>query len=61
MLAKNQIRKWTLGEIINSIIQSGLTIERLDEEKGVDWAFPANAPENIENRLPGLYTLISKK
>lgn len=48
MLAKNQIRKWALGKVINFIIQSGLTIERLDEEKGVNWAFPAKAPENIE-------------
>jgi hypothetical protein len=33
----------------------------LKEESGIRWAFPPDAPEGIENRLPGLFTIIAKK
>ncbi|TQR19986.1 class I SAM-dependent methyltransferase [Psychrobacillus vulpis] len=60
-LKKVNIRRWTLGEIITSISKSGLTINSLEEEIGVRWAFPSNSPEGIENKIPGLYTLIATK
>ncbi|WP_391203439.1 class I SAM-dependent methyltransferase [Psychrobacillus sp. L4] len=60
-LSKVNIRRWTLGEIVTAISNSGLHINYLDEEAGVKWAFPANSPERVENNMPGLYTLIALK
>lgn len=61
-LPKNMIRRWTLGEIVTKIAQSGLRIEELTEECGPKqkWVFPPHAPNGIEDRIPGLYTLIAK-
>lgn len=61
-LPKNTIRRWTLGEIVTKIAQAGLRIEELTEECGTQqkWVFPPHAPEGIEYRIPGLYTLIAK-
>ena len=61
-LPKNMIRRWTLGEIVTKIAQAGLRIEELIEECGAKqrWVFPPHAPNGIEDRIPGLYTLISK-
>ena len=58
---KNMIRRWTLGEIVTSLADAGMHIKRLDEESGIKWAFPANAPEAIEDKVPGLFTIISEK
>lgn len=60
-LKKVNIRRWTLGEIVTSISKAGLNISYLEEEPGVSWAFPSGSPEGIENKMPGLYTLIAKK
>lgn len=58
---KNRIRRWTLGDIITSIATTGLTITQLEEEAGIRWAFPRNAPLGIENNIPGLFTIIAEK
>ncbi|WP_313893015.1 class I SAM-dependent methyltransferase [Psychrobacillus sp.] len=60
-LKKVNIRRWTLAEIITAISTAGFRISYLEEEAGVRWAFPSNSPEGIENRVPGLYTLIAMK
>ncbi|MFF2755286.1 class I SAM-dependent methyltransferase [Psychrobacillus sp. NPDC058041] len=60
-LSKVNIRRWTLGEIVTAISSIGLTISLLEEEAGVKWAFPSNSPEGIEEKMPGLYTLIATK
>ncbi|MDM5190672.1 class I SAM-dependent methyltransferase [Bacillus sp. DX4.1] len=62
-LLKNKIRRWTLGEIITEIAQTNLRIKEFIEERGPHqrWVFPPSAPEGIENRIPGLYTLIATK
>lgn len=60
-LQKVKLRKWTIGEIVTSISRSGLSIDLLEEEQGIRWAFPSNSPEGIENKIPGLYTLIACK
>ncbi|MCM3736084.1 class I SAM-dependent methyltransferase [Bacillus cytotoxicus] len=61
-LPKNMIRRWTLGEIVTSIAKAGLHIEELTEECGTQqkWVFPPHAPKGMEDRIPGLYTLIAK-
>ncbi|WP_433773520.1 class I SAM-dependent methyltransferase [Bacillus wiedmannii] len=60
-LPKTTIRRWTLGEIISTLASASLRIEKLVEEHGPHqrWVFPATAPEGIEERIPGLYTLIA--
>ncbi|MCA1058810.1 class I SAM-dependent methyltransferase [Rossellomorea aquimaris] len=58
---KNMIRRWTLGDIITSLAKVKLEIVELGEESGIRWAFPPDAPEGIEDKVPGLYTIITKK
>ena len=60
-MKKVTIRRWTLGEIVTAISNAGFRINYLEEEAGVRWAFPADSPEGIENKMPGLYTLIATK
>lgn len=60
-LQKVTIRRWTLGEIITAISNAGFHISFLEEEAGVSWAFPSGSPEGIEDKVPGLYTLIAMK
>ncbi|WP_459501754.1 class I SAM-dependent methyltransferase [Bacillus sp. C1] len=61
-LPKTMIRRWTLGEIITAVIEANLCLEKLIEEHGSHqrWVFPPSAPEGMEERVPGLYTLIAK-
>ena len=58
-LQKNVIRRWTISETINALINSRLSIQKMNEDKGIGWAFPKGAPNGIENRLPGTYTILS--
>ncbi|GKV54691.1 methyltransferase [Sporosarcina sp. NCCP-2222] len=58
-LEKNLIRRWTIAEVINSLIVSGFHIVKMKEDQGVSWAFPKGAPAGIEDRLPGTYALIA--
>lgn len=60
-LPKNTIRRWTLGEVITSLVRAGLTIQHLEEEAGIRWAFPEGTPEGFEEKMPGLFTLIADK
>lgn len=61
LLNRVNIRRWTLGEIVTSVSRAGLIISYLEEEAGVRWAFPADSPKDVENKIPGLYTLIATK
>jgi len=56
-------RGWTLGEIVTGIAGSGLFIRTFHEESGPiqRWVFPEDAPEGMESRLPGLYTMVAEK
>ncbi|EDX67340.1 class I SAM-dependent methyltransferase [Bacillus cereus] len=60
-LPKTTIRRWTLGEIISTLAGEHFKIEKLVEEHGPHqrWVFPSTAPEGMEERVPGLYTLIA--
>lgn len=62
-LPKTLIRRWTLGEIITEVAGANLHIEKFTEEHGPHqrWVFPSSAPDRIEERIPGLYTLIATK
>jgi SAM-dependent methyltransferase len=56
-LEKNSIRQWMLSEVVNALIDSGLKIRKMKEDKGVHWAFPSDSPEGIAERLPGTFTI----
>ncbi|MBY0037901.1 class I SAM-dependent methyltransferase [Bacillus cereus] len=60
-LPKTTIRRWTLGEIITTLAEEHFKIEKLVEEHRPHqrWLFPSTAPEGIEERIPGLYTIIA--
>ncbi|MED0969931.1 MULTISPECIES: class I SAM-dependent methyltransferase [Bacillus cereus group] len=60
-LPRTKIRRWTLGEIITAMAETNFKVEKLIEEHGPHqrWVFPPTAPEGIEERIPGLYTLIA--
>ena len=60
-LPKTTIRRWTLGEIITTLAEEHFKIEKLVEEHGSHqrWVFPSTASEGMEERVPGLYTLIA--
>ena len=58
-LKKNVIRRWTIAETTNALINSGLSIQKMNEDKGVQWAFPKDAPNGIEDRLPSTYAILS--
>jgi SAM-dependent methyltransferase len=62
-LSKVYTRGWTMGDIVTAIAASGLVIKVLDEEKGSiqRWVFPAEAPDNIEDRIPGIFTIVADK
>jgi 2-polyprenyl-3-methyl-5-hydroxy-6-metoxy-1,4-benzoquinol methylase len=60
-LKKNTIRRWTLGEVVTGVIRAGLPLETLEEEAGIRWAFPQDSPEGIEERIPGVFTIMAKK
>ena len=58
---RTKIRRWTLGEVITAMADANFKIEKLIEEHGSHqrWVFPSTSPEGIEERIPGLYTLIA--
>lgn len=54
-------RQWTLGQVINNIIEAGLVIERLDEYPEPFWAqFPHMSDETL-HRLPHTFALLAHK
>ncbi len=60
---KTMIRRWTLGEIITALAEEHFKIEKLVEEHGSHqrWVFPSTAPKGIEERIPGLYTIVATR
>ncbi|MDW0117100.1 class I SAM-dependent methyltransferase [Sporosarcina thermotolerans] len=58
-LTKNVIRRWTISEVINALINAGLTIRKMKEDKGIHWAFPEGSPGGISNRIPGTFMICS--
>lgn len=56
-LKKNVIRQWMLSEVVNALINSGLNIRKMKEDKGIHWAFPVGSPEGIADKLPGAFTI----
>ena len=57
-----KLRRWTLGEVITSIVNAKLTINALYEESGEiqRWIFK-DFPKGTEDRIPGIYAVTATK
>lgn len=54
-------RQWTLGQILNALVASGLRLERFEEHPDLYWdSFPKMPPE-IARRLPHTFSLLMRK
>lgn len=57
-----KVRRWTLGEVVTSLVKAGLTVKALHEESGSiqRWVFK-EMPVGTEDRIPGIYAVIATK
>ena len=54
-------RQWTLGEIMNSLVATGMRLERFEEHPDLFWnQFPNLQPE-LAGRLPHTFSLLMRK
>ena len=54
-------RQWTLGQIINPLIETGLRLERFDEHPDPCWEQFPNTPEEMARRVPQTFSLLMRK
>jgi SAM-dependent methyltransferase len=54
-------RQWTLGQIINNLIEAGLTVRRLEEHSEPFWDQFKNIPGDLLRRLPHTFSLLMRK
>ena len=54
-------RQWTLGQIINSLIDAGLSMVRFEEHPGTFWNQFPNMPSDTCRRLPHTFSLLMQK
>jgi len=54
-------RQWTLGAILNSLVDAGLYLERFEEYPDLYWNQFPNLPEHIAARLPHTFSLRMRK
>lgn len=52
---------WTLGEIMNSLAEAGLTLEHFEEYPDLYWNQFPNLPEDLARRLPHTFSLLMRK
>jgi SAM-dependent methyltransferase len=54
-------RQWTLGQIINCLIEVGLTVQRFEEHSEPFWDQFKHIPDNLLRRLPHTFSLMMLK
>jgi SAM-dependent methyltransferase len=54
-------RQWTLGQVINPLIQAGLRVERFEEHPDSYWEQFPNMPDEIARRIPQTFSLLMRK
>jgi SAM-dependent methyltransferase len=54
-------RQWTLGEIMNSLIETGLRLERFEEHRDLFWNQFPHLPAELLGRLPHTFSLLMRK
>ena len=61
MLTPKYERQWTLGQIINPLIDAGLRLERLEEHPDQFFETFPHMPEEIARRVPQTFSLLMRK
>jgi len=54
-------RQWTLGEIMNNLIATGMRLERFEEHPDLFWDQFPNLPAELSGRLPHTFSLLMRK
>jgi SAM-dependent methyltransferase len=54
-------RQWTLGAIINSLVATGMRLERFEEHPDVFWNQFPHLPADLLGRLPHTFSLLMRK
>ena len=54
-------RQWTLGDIVNAVIDGGLTVKRLEEHPDSFWNSHPNMPPPLLARIPQSFSLLALK
>ncbi|MFC7331151.1 class I SAM-dependent methyltransferase [Marinactinospora rubrisoli] len=54
-------RLWTIGQVVQALIDAGLTITRLAELPDAFWAEFPNMPEEVRRRLPSTFLLHARR
>ncbi len=54
-------RQWTLGQIVNAVIDGGLVLERLEEHPEPFWDPLPYIPLDTLHRLPNTFSLLARK
>jgi ubiquinone/menaquinone biosynthesis C-methylase UbiE len=54
-------RQWTLGEIMNSLVATGMGLERFEEHPDLFWNQFPQLPAELLRRLPHTFSLLMRK
>jgi SAM-dependent methyltransferase len=54
-------RQWTLGQVINPLIDAGLRVERFEEHPDPYWNNLPNVPSDLARRIPQTFSLLMRK
>ena len=52
---------WTLGDVMNSLVEAGLHLERFEEHPDLYWNEFPTLPADIARRLPHTFSLLMRK
>ena len=59
--ARKHERQWTLGQIMNALVDADLLLERFEEHPDLFWdSFPL-LPKDLTDRLPHTFSLLMRK
>lgn len=59
--ARKHERQWTLGQIMNALVDAGLLLERFEEHPDQYWDQFPHLPKDLADRLPHTFSLLMRK
>lgn len=59
--AHKHARQWTLGQLLNALVDAGLLLERFKEHPEQYWEQLPNLPKEVADRLPQTFSLLMRK
>jgi SAM-dependent methyltransferase len=59
--ARKHERQWTLGHILNALVDAGLRLERFEEHPEPFWDQFPNLPADVVRRVPNTFSLLMRK